>query len=43
VDGKLLSQVEYQEHQKQVLPGPADLKVLEPIFKARNWMAAGTA
>jgi hypothetical protein len=43
VDGKLLSQVEYQEHQKLVLPGPADLKVLEPIFKARNWMAAGTA
>jgi len=26
-----------------VLPGPEEAKILAPIFKAGNWMAAGTA
>jgi benzoyl-CoA 2,3-dioxygenase component B len=43
VDGKPLSEAEYQKHLEEVLPGPADQKILEPIFKAGNWMSAGTA
>jgi hypothetical protein len=38
-----LSETEYREHLKKVLPGPEDFKLLEPIFKEKNWMAAGNA
>ena len=43
VDGDPLSEGEYREHLKKVLPGPEDFKLLEPIFKEKNWMAAGNA
>ena len=43
VDGNLLSEAEYQNHLKKVLPGPEDFKALEHIFKEKNWMAAGNA
>ena len=43
VDGDPLSETEYREHLKKVLPGPEDFKLLEPIFKEKNWMAAGNA
>jgi len=43
VDGDPLSEAEYREHLKKVLPGPEDFKLLEPIFKEKNWMAAGNA
>ncbi|MEO6165225.1 MAG: Phenylacetic acid catabolic protein [Candidatus Binatia bacterium] len=43
VDGKPLTDTEYQEHLTEVLPGPAEQKILEPIFKAGNWMSAGNA
>ncbi len=43
VDGNPLSEAEYQEHLKKVLPGSDDLKVLEPVLKSKNWMAAGNA
>jgi hypothetical protein len=33
----------YAEHLKKVLPSPDDLKILEPIFTDRNWLAAGNA
>ena len=38
VSGDRLSEVEFAEHLKKVLPGPEDRKVLEPIFRAGNWM-----
>jgi hypothetical protein len=43
IDGNPLSEGEYQKHLAEVLPGPAEQKLLEPIFRAGNWMAAGTA
>jgi benzoyl-CoA 2,3-dioxygenase component B len=43
IDGCPMSESIYREHLKNVLPGPEDLKALEPIFKAGNWMTAGTA
>jgi hypothetical protein len=43
VYGDQLSEAEYQKHLEEVLPGPADQKILEPIFKVGNWMSAGTA
>ena len=43
VDGNLLSEAEYQNHLKKVLPGPEDFKALEPVFKEKKWMAAGNA
>ena len=43
VDGNPLSEAEYQRHLAEVLPGPAEQKILEPIFKAGNWMSAGNA
>jgi benzoyl-CoA 2,3-epoxidase subunit B len=43
VEGNPLSEADYQEHLKKVLPGPEDSKLLEPIFKEKNWMMAGTA
>jgi len=43
VDGDPLSEAEYREHLKKVLPGPEDFKLLEPIFKEKNWMAAANA
>jgi len=41
VDGKPLSEAEYQRHLEEVLPGPEDQKILAPIFKAGHWMSAG--
>lgn len=38
VEGNLLSDAEHREHLEKVLPGPSDLRVLEPIFKNKNWM-----
>jgi len=43
VDGDPLSETEYRENLKKVLPGLEDFKLLEPIFKEKNWMAAGNA
>jgi benzoyl-CoA 2,3-dioxygenase component B len=43
VDGKPLGEAEYQKHLDEVLPGPEDRKILEPIFKAGNWMSVGHA
>ncbi len=43
VDGNPLSESEFQRHRAEVLPGPEDRKVLEPIFRAGNWMSAGAA
>jgi benzoyl-CoA 2,3-dioxygenase component B len=43
VEGHPLSDTDYKEHLKKIFPGPEDLKMLEPIFKAKNWMAAGNA
>ena len=40
VDGQPLSEAEFQTHLTQVLPGPEDQKILQPIFKAGNWMSA---
>ena len=40
VTGDPLSETEFAEHLKKVLPGPDDMKVLEPIFKAGQWMTA---
>jgi benzoyl-CoA 2,3-dioxygenase component B len=41
VTGEPLGEAEYAAHLKQVLPGAEDMRILEPIFKAGNWMAAG--
>jgi len=43
VDGDPLSEAEYQKHLAEVLPGAAEQKILEPIFRAGNWMSAGNA
>ncbi len=43
VEGKPLSEAEFQKHLAEVLPGPEDRKVLQPIFKAGNWMSADGA
>ena len=43
VDGNPLNQTEYPKHLTQVLPGTEDQKILEPIFKAGNWMTADAA
>ncbi|HTN71333.1 MAG TPA: Phenylacetic acid catabolic protein [Methylomirabilota bacterium] len=43
VEGNPLSEAEYKNHLAKVLPGPEEAKILEPIFKAGNWMTAGTA
>lgn len=43
VEGKPLSETEFQTHLGEVLPSAEDQKVLEPIFKAGNWMSAGAA
>lgn len=43
VDGNPLTEPEFQAHLAQVLPGPEEDKILEPIFKAGNWMSAGAA
>ena len=43
VEGKPLSEAEFQKHLGDVLPNAEDQKVLEPIFKAGNWMSAGAA
>src|SRR5262245_484814 len=41
VDGYPMSASVYREHLKDVLPGPEDQTILEPLFKAGNWMSAG--
>lgn len=41
VDANPLSEAECQNHLAEVLPGPDDRKILEPIFRTGNWMAAG--
>jgi hypothetical protein len=43
IEGNPLNEVEFQAHIAQVLPGPADQKILESIFKASNWMTADAA
>ncbi len=43
IEGNPLSEAESREHLKKVLPGAEDMKILEPIFKAGNWMSAGSA
>ena len=43
IEGNPLAEAEHKEHLKKVLPGAEDMKVLEPIFKSGNWMAAGNA
>ena len=43
VDGNPLSEPEYQKHLAEVLPGAAEQKILEPIFKAGHWMSTGNA
>jgi hypothetical protein len=43
IEGNPLAETEYKEHLAKVLPSSEDAKTLEPIFKAGNWMAAGTA
>ena len=40
VTGESLSEAEFAAHLKRVLPGPEDMKVLEPVFKAGHWMTA---
>ena len=43
VTGEPLAEADYKKHLAEVLPGPEERKVLEPIFKAGNWMSAGAA
>lgn len=43
VTGEPLSEAEFAEHLKNVLPGPEDMRILEPIFKAGHWMSTGAA
>ncbi len=43
VEGNPLSESEYQEHLKKVLPAMEDLRILATIFKEKNWMVAGNA
>jgi benzoyl-CoA 2,3-dioxygenase component B len=43
VEGSLLLQGEYEDHLKQVLPGPADVRTLDAVFKDKSWMAAASA
>jgi benzoyl-CoA 2,3-dioxygenase component B len=38
VDGEPLSAADYQEHLKQVLPGPGDLEKLRAIFSDGEWV-----
>lgn len=40
VSGEPLTEAQFAAHLEQVLPGPQDKKILEPIFRAGNWMAA---
>ena len=43
VEGSLLLRGEYEDHLKQALPGPADARALDAIFKDKHWMTAGNA
>jgi len=38
VDGRLLSPDEYQKHLSAVLPGPEDERILNEIFKQKDWV-----
>lgn len=40
LDANALTEAEYQTHLAQVLPGPEDQKILEPILKTNNWMSS---
>ena len=39
VDGRLLSEAEYREHLKEVLPQARDLETLEAITKTNDWVS----
>jgi benzoyl-CoA 2,3-dioxygenase component B len=43
VDGEPIPEENYQQYLKTVLPGAEDLALIEPIFKEKNWMVAGSA
>jgi benzoyl-CoA 2,3-dioxygenase component B len=43
VEGQPLTQAEFTAHLGQVLPGPEDQKVLQPIFKSGNWLTVDAA
>jgi benzoyl-CoA 2,3-epoxidase subunit B len=43
VEGEPLSALDYQEHLKEVLPGPADVEKLQAIFRAGSWLGGGNA
>jgi benzoyl-CoA 2,3-epoxidase subunit B len=43
LDANCLTEAEYQAHLAQVLPGPEDQKILEPILKTNGWMSTGAA
>ena len=43
LDATALTEAEYQTHLAQVLPGPEDQKILEPILKTNGWMSTGAA
>ncbi|HSK31824.1 MAG TPA: hypothetical protein VLA17_17835, partial [Candidatus Limnocylindria bacterium] len=43
VMGEPLGEAEFADHLTKVLPGPEDMKVLEPIFKAGHWMTADSS
>ena len=38
VDGDLLSETEYEKHLSEVLPGAEDERVLNEIFKDKDWV-----
>jgi hypothetical protein len=43
IEGNPLTEGEFQAHFAQVLPGPEDQKILQPIFKSGNWMTVQAA
>ncbi len=43
VEGDSLTEAQFKAHLAQVLPGPEDQKILQPIFKAGNWMSVNAA
>ena len=38
VDGDLLSETEYEKHLSEALPGAEDERVLNEIFKDKDWV-----
>ena len=43
VTGEPLAAAAYQEHLKEVLPGPADAEQLRTIFRAGGWLGGSNA